>query len=59
MRVVLKWFLTIMSLFILGFFAYQTALFPSEFNIICTIIITFVTIVYIICVFKEFNDFND
>ena len=57
MKMALKWFLITMALFILAFFAYQTALFPSEFNIICTIIIAIAIIIYIIFVFKEFSNF--
>ena len=59
MKIILKWILTIFCLCALAFFCHQVAIYPSSFNIICTIIATFVTTFYILVVFKEFDIFND
>lgn len=59
MKFILKWILTIFCLCVLAFFCHQVAIYPTEFNIICTIIATFVTTFYILVVFKEFDIFND
>lgn len=59
MKFILKWILTIFCLCVFAFFCHQVAIYPSSFNIICTIITTFVTTFYILVVFKEFDVFND
>ena len=59
MKFILKWILTIFCLCVLAFFCYQVSIYPSSFNIICTIIATFITPIYITSLFKEFGTFND
>lgn len=59
MRIVSKWLLVICSLCTLAFFCCDVALYPTAFNIFCTIVAAFVTTFYIIMVFKEFDNSND
>lgn len=59
MKTVFKWCLVIFSLAVLAFFSCQTAIYPSEFNIICLFVTAFTTIFYIIIVLKEFNSWDD
>lgn len=59
MKFILKWVLTIFCLCVLAFFCYQVSIYPSSFNIICTIIAAFITLIYITSLFKEFGTFND